>query len=393
MSNDHSEFLASVEPALAKHGKDFSRFVAEAALENLMPKRPIPRLKFRLLPKVLPKITDIQPTDIVFGRGNLVSRFHGNWLFRQCIGVNKEIYKRLHKEDKGIAAQVLIWHFEQVGARFLEVAGAGYTEVDYPRVYEKFCQGLRERKYALSGLMPQVRSKLKQTKPLRQGYVTPKVKYPERKSRKNKKYMEDSDSEYGKPAKKRKLGPKASSKQTKAKKTNTSKASTKKTLAKKAIPRTAPPVKPPPNLAPTKVSPTKVSPATPVTHQLMLSPPRENVAIVTPPVDGVATVSLGSNDTGLPGLLYQSPGSVMPVRKLNPKKQDEERAIIRAFRESFQDSARYAHETMKRHWCADMESYPADHEAENLVHILRPCRLRKLRPSAMLPLPVFHDHE
>eukprot|EP00977_Amphora_coffeiformis_P000750 scaffold162_cov176-Amphora_coffeaeformis.AAC.10 len=278
--------------------------------------------------------------------------------------------------------------------------------------------GLREKKFSVSGLVPEVRKRLNNEK-VKRPAATEKAKEREAAKKMNShSYTETPCVEDEKGAQKRELGqtktPTKQNKRTKTKTANANptktsaktrtKAPLKKKIVKKALSKKKRPV---PNSSPAKPPPLEVSPGTPITHRLFLSLPRGNPATVTPPVDVatvnpvivetpadvVTTVSLGFKDTSVPRLLYQSPGSLKSIKKLSLKRQDEELAMMQAFRESFKDSARYARETMKRHWDLDMESFPVDHEAENLVHILRPCLLRKHRPGAMLPLPVFHDHE
>lgn len=453
--SDHSVFLSTIQPALRRRGTTFERFLQDADIDALLSRAGDPFMKIlhaeqggrlskssnkretpsqsnkgkkkhklnvapnstvqQQQPKpLLPgAVKDVSPLDVVFGRGNCVARFHGNWLFRQLIGLNKAAYAKMFKEEKGRASDALIWHFEQVGSRFLEASGDGFALVDYPRVYEKFCQGLREKKYALSGLVPQVVHILRK-KGGKDKVAKSLTRNIKRKKKYSASYREDSDAERG--LKKQKINHKKMPSKAKAATTRANAGTTaeippassvktsltqpaKKTKATKT-PAKAPKLK---KTTSASASPGKSNPAqrfstTPIAHDLLVSPSQNNAAVVTPSVDA-ATVSLGSddkNETKSPsGLAYQKPGSVKALEISNSKKlKEEDRAIFQAFCESFRDSMMYAQETMKEHWHVKTKGVSTDPKTEYLVHALRPSKLRKFQPgSTMIPLPVFHDYD
>ena len=77
------------------------------------------------------------------------------------------------------------------------------------------------------------------------------------------------------------------------------------------------------------------------------------------------------------------------VRLDSMKRNDKE--ILAAFMESYEDCKKYAHEMCKKHQETVVERFPVDDEAENLVRVLRPSKFRKIGSEKVSPMPVFHD--
>lgn len=416
MAVEHDRYVAALEPALVERGTTFLEFVKDSAFERHMRLSEGCRM-FNCIKLNYEKSTSLiarpQSLDVVFGRGNQVSRTPGNFLFRQCVGVNKGFYNKAHKEMKGNIARFLISHFRKVGTRFLEATqedGGRYAEADYERVYEKFCQTLREKKFAVAGFVPEVRKNLTKSTILSQKRVkTGQGKVTKKRKKTHEEGHGGGDAKDKKSAKKRKLH------QTKATTTKQNKGQRRK----KSKATTTNPIKAATNSSPVKQMSTKskkrtflkemlaeqspptvnqttsqISPATPMINQILLSSWIQTPTTVTPPVDVVATVSLASKDASGTASLYQGPGIVSRIpRLLTQNRQNEEHGMIQAFRESVKDSASYARETIKRHRQLDMKSIPVDNRAENLLNILRPYKLQKSRPGAVLPMPLFHDDD
>jgi hypothetical protein len=81
--------------------------------------------------------------DVLLGRGNGVSHFPGNLVFRDfCWSVRKDYNKAIRNEKGRVAAQVIdLVKQRKPPGRFLELADGYYTEVPYDRVKEKIQQG------------------------------------------------------------------------------------------------------------------------------------------------------------------------------------------------------------------------------------------------------------
>ncbi|KAL3817073.1 hypothetical protein ACHAXA_000123 [Cyclostephanos tholiformis] len=89
--------------------------------------------------------------DVVGGRGQCIQRLPGNETYRKLVSVNKRIYARCHKKDKGKVSQV--------GGRFLEYdePTRTYHENSDKRASMKTSQALRE---GLSTIRKQIYSDL-----------------------------------------------------------------------------------------------------------------------------------------------------------------------------------------------------------------------------------------
>lgn len=79
------------------------------------------------------------------------------------------------------------------------------------------------------------------------------------------------------------------------------------------------------------------------------------------------------------------------IRLDNSRRNDKE--ILAAFMESYEDCKKYAHEMCKTHKETVVERFPVDDDAENLVRVLWPSKLRKLSVDKVSPMPVFHDSD
>lgn len=407
-----------------------------------------------------------------------------------------------------------------IGTRFLEeinppkgTTGPAFRRVERPRVIEKFCQGMREKKFSASGLVPVAKKKAvllkKGPQPTRNSKRTAKKK-------KDDDDDDDGDDEWtpkGKSQKKKATEPKAAvvtigtvaknteapsakkdkkkgkvkaakkQKETKVKKKSakgkasaSSTGKTKVTKDTKDKPKKKSPK--PPAVAPpapasgelktpspkasksSKVSPTKPlssssttksstngvaseprrrnyegqreggmpTPWTssysgphfyPYPHYPPYFYPPEHYARMDPryknnrrndktsdssenPQPAAVTPDIAPHPYPMP--MYPDPRIITPmeletlpntiywrkrVRLDNSRRNDKE--VLAAFMESYEDCKKYAHEMCKTHQETVVERFPVDDEAENLVRVLRPSKLRKLSADKVSPMPVFHD--
>ena len=94
-------------------------------------------------------ITEIQPEDVLSGRGGATNSHSGNRVFRSMVKQYQEEYLRAKKRDKPSVASIIVELIRKKGGRFLRrcesyrAGPAVYVDIGDIRAREKTCQALR----------------------------------------------------------------------------------------------------------------------------------------------------------------------------------------------------------------------------------------------------------
>eukprot|EP00535_Pseudo-nitzschia_heimii_P006442 CAMPEP_0197174084 /NCGR_PEP_ID=MMETSP1423-20130617/761_1 /TAXON_ID=476441 /ORGANISM="Pseudo-nitzschia heimii, Strain UNC1101" /LENGTH=309 /DNA_ID=CAMNT_0042622979 /DNA_START=511 /DNA_END=1437 /DNA_ORIENTATION=+ len=94
-------------------------------------------------------ITDIQPNDVLSGRGGATNSHSGNRAFRSLVKQYQSDYLRAKKRDKPQVAAIVVDKIREKGGRFLrryttKSEGVFWVDIGDVRAREKTCQALRE---------------------------------------------------------------------------------------------------------------------------------------------------------------------------------------------------------------------------------------------------------
>jgi hypothetical protein len=94
------------------------------------------------------KYVEIEPNDVLLGRGGLTNGHHGNLMYRRYILRHQPAYKRLEKHEKlQMSKDVVLW-VKMRGGRFLarddSAEGRPYYEATDATARLKVSQALRE---------------------------------------------------------------------------------------------------------------------------------------------------------------------------------------------------------------------------------------------------------
>ena len=96
-------------------------------------------------------ITDIQPEDVLSGRGGATNSYSGNRAFRALVKEYQEQYLEAKKRDKPAVASIIVELIRKKGGRFLrrcnDKTSQGqilWVDIGDDRAREKTCQALRE---------------------------------------------------------------------------------------------------------------------------------------------------------------------------------------------------------------------------------------------------------
>ena len=94
-------------------------------------------------------MTQIQPKDVLFGRGGATNNHEGNRNFRKLVADHQPIYLMARKRDKRDIAQRIVSLVRSVGGRFLKrdesnSNSENWIDVGDKRACEKTSQALRE---------------------------------------------------------------------------------------------------------------------------------------------------------------------------------------------------------------------------------------------------------
>ena len=95
-------------------------------------------------------IHDIQPTDVLCGRGGATNSHSGNREFRKLVEEKKHMYLSAKKRDKPAVASAIVNLVRERGGRFLKRCDTGmhretlWVDIGDERAREKTCQALRE---------------------------------------------------------------------------------------------------------------------------------------------------------------------------------------------------------------------------------------------------------
>lgn len=137
-------FMKSKGLAISSAAKFFSKAWIPTLMENYKPSR---------LSTLVgsDEVANVQPIDILFGRGSTINQHSGNVLMRQIAAMNRKQYIALSRQEKPKAADALVAFLEKSGCRFVEKVNptsttnpTTYRTVRYDRVVEKWMQTLRE---------------------------------------------------------------------------------------------------------------------------------------------------------------------------------------------------------------------------------------------------------
>lgn len=96
-------------------------------------------------------VTDVNPEDVLSGRGGATNSHSGNRVFRSMVKEFQDQYLKAKKRDKPAVASIIVEKIRQKGGRFLRRCEDGvpgspavYVDIGDERAREKTCQALRE---------------------------------------------------------------------------------------------------------------------------------------------------------------------------------------------------------------------------------------------------------